>query len=320
MTSYRSVDEKCGNLFDGSMSVLDNLPSQQTDSSSFKEQGACYCGAVTLAFDPACISRILHCHCGQCRRLSGAAFSTWVSIGRDALQVSNEDGLATFDVTPNVTRYFCKRCGTHAFSASKQHEAIRGIPAGILHSQQTVAPQGHYFVDDCVPWHKVPDDLPQYGGPSGFEPLAHVNQLASVSPFAEPQLDTEPRLASVLLELKAREPIFHRPEWGASRPQFEGMTADDFWEIGASGRRYSRDFVLDTLEQRHATPHQDIWETRDFHCREIAPSNYLLTYTLIQGDRVTRRSTIWRHTPSDWKIVFHQGTVVDAATPSEMER
>ena len=299
--------------------MIDNHRRQELSGPLISEQGRCYCGAVTLAFDPACISRIIHCHCGQCRRLSGAAFSTWVSIGQEALQVSNEDGLAAFDATPNVTRYFCKCCGTHTFSAGKQHDAIRGIQAGILHAHQLVAPQGHYFVDDCVPWHRVPGDLPHYGGPSGFEPLTRTNQLVHESQFAEPQLDTEPQLASVLVELKAREPIFHRPEWGTSRPQFERMTTDDFWEIGASGRRYSRDFVLDTLEQRHATPHEDTWETRDFHCREIAPFNYLLTYTLIQGDRVTHRSTIWRHTPPDWQIVFHQGTVVEAATPSATE-
>jgi len=39
---------------------------------------------------------------------------------------------------------------------------------------------------------------------------------------------------------------------------------------------------------------------------------YLLTYTLLQDKtRLTRRSTIWRRTDGDWKIVFHQGTVVE---------
>jgi len=38
--------------------------------------------------------------------------------------------------------------------------------------------------------------------------------------------------------------------------------------------------------------------------------NYLFTYTLIQGERVTRRSTIWRRNPEGWQILFHQGTAV----------
>jgi hypothetical protein len=33
---------------------------------------------------------------------------------------------------------------------------------------------------------------------------------------------------------------------------------------------------------------------------------------LRQGERVTRRTTLWRRVGADWKIVFHQGTVVAA--------
>jgi hypothetical protein len=68
--------------------------------------------------------------------------------------------------------------------------------------------------------------------------------------------------------------------------------------------------VLDNLEKRYAEPHDDPWETREFQCREVATDNYLLTYTLVQGPRVTRRSTIWRQHGKDWKIVYHQGTIV----------
>ena len=74
---------------------------------------------------------------------------------------------------------------------------------------------------------------------------------------------------------------------------------------------YGRQYLLDELERRHANTTEDAWQTRDFHCLEIAAHNYLLTYTLIQGSRVTRRSTIWRRTAEGWKIVYHQGTVVE---------
>jgi hypothetical protein len=80
----------------------------------------------------------------------------------------------------------------------------------------------------------------------------------SVSSKTEPDRTTEPELLDILAELSSREPIFHRPEFGISRADFERMTADNFWETGASGRRYSRKFVLDTLESRHRTPHEDI--------------------------------------------------------------
>ena len=132
----------------------------------------------------------------------------------------------------------------------------------------------------------------------------------------EPDLVTPPHLMAVLDELRRREPIFHHPGSGTSRADYARMTADDFWEIGASGQRYSRDYVLDVLEARRNNPvDESNWESRDFHVRELSPDVYLLTYTLRQGARLTRRSTIWRRAGDDWKIVFHQGTVVTADNP-----
>jgi hypothetical protein len=46
--------------------------------------------------------------------------------------------------------------------------------------------------------------------------------------FKEPSLATVPELRDVLAELSAREPIFHRPELGTSRADFERMTVEDF--------------------------------------------------------------------------------------------
>jgi hypothetical protein len=127
----------------------------------------------------------------------------------------------------------------------------------------------------------------------------------------EPDLATPPHLREVRDELRKREPIFHHPGCGNSRADYARMTVYDFWEIGASGQRYSRAFVLDVLEARLSKPvDESDWESRDFHVRELAPDVYLLTYTLRQGERLTRRSTIWKRADSDWKIVFHQGTVV----------
>src|ERR1039457_1277306 len=73
----------------------------------------------------------------------------------------------------------------------------------------------------------------------------------------------------VLAELRAREPLFHRRELGTARSHFEAMTTDDFWEVGASGRAYSREYVLDILDQRYQRTDADEWEASDFYCRRI---------------------------------------------------
>jgi len=126
----------------------------------------------------------------------------------------------------------------------------------------------------------------------------------------ESKFITDPKPTEVLKELTKREPIFHHPEFGTTRKDFENMIEDSFWEVGASGRKYSREYVLDVLEERAKNPVEDKWETDDFYCMELAPDNYLLTYTLHQGKRITRRATIWRMHGNEWKIVYHQGTIV----------
>jgi hypothetical protein len=122
---------------------------------------------------------------------------------------------------------------------------------------------------------------------------------------------TSPQLLAVLEELKQREPIFHHPEFGTTRRDYENMTDPEFWEVGASGRRYSRELVLETLENRQPDADESQWLTRDFQCREIAADNYLITYTLIQGPRITRRATLWRRSAAGWKVLYHQGTLVE---------
>ena len=126
-----------------------------------------------------------------------------------------------------------------------------------------------------------------------------------------PDFMTKEKHLEVMGELMKREPRFHRVEFGTKREDYERMTAPGFWEVGASGRRYNREYVIESLERRYENITYETWYIEDFQCQEIAQDNYLVTYTLFQDDRQSRRSTIWRLSKSDWKIVYHQGTLVE---------
>jgi hypothetical protein len=123
----------------------------------------------------------------------------------------------------------------------------------------------------------------------------------------------EPELLPILKELRRREPIFHTPEFGTTLADFANATDPHYWEVGASGRRYSRDFILRTLEQNPPVDAVSAnWQIFDLGLRRLGPDTYLLTYTLHQANRITRRSTIWQRTATDWRILYHQGTIVTA--------
>ena len=124
-----------------------------------------------------------------------------------------------------------------------------------------------------------------------------------------------PEEADACRELQAREPIYHHPELGTTREDFDAQTDAAFWEVGASGNVYSREDIWDTLETRRADPdYEDVWAATNFHCRGLGAGFFLVTYLLQQGERITRRSTIWCKTQTGWRAVYHQGTIVDSGS------
>lgn len=133
----------------------------------------------------------------------------------------------------------------------------------------------------------------------------HSGHCAREKPGAIPDSELAAR------ELRQREPVFHQPAYGTARDDFEAMTAPGFWEVGASGRVYSRAFVLDTLEARHRTPVIESFEVDDFGCRELAPGLFLATYRLTLNDRRSRRATLWRWCDNGWRVEYHQGTMIN---------
>jgi hypothetical protein len=119
--------------------------------------------------------------------------------------------------------------------------------------------------------------------------------------------DADPE--SVLAALRAREPIFHREPPGTDRAGFALLVTEDYWEVGASGRRYDRAFVLDTVAAR-APERPGAWRVDGFAVRPLGGGVWLATYVLHQGPRITRRATIWRRDGERWVAAYHQGTVV----------
>jgi hypothetical protein len=52
------------------------------------------------------------------------------------------------------------------------------------------------------------------------------------------------------------------------------------------------------------------WVVSDAHLRRLAGDTYAFTYQLDQAGRLTRRVTLWRQDSEGWKILYHQGTIV----------
>jgi hypothetical protein len=126
-------------------------------------------------------------------------------------------------------------------------------------------------------------------------------------------------LNEVLTQLIAREPLFHHRQLVHSAETFDRETHEGFWEIGASGRVYSRDTVRDLVLARCAADPVDEmvlegWTTQDHRVDELGDNTYLFTYVLHGQGRVTRRASLWRRTSDGcWRVIYHQGTVLSGS-------
>ena len=124
---------------------------------------------------------------------------------------------------------------------------------------------------------------------------------------------TDPALTPILEQLRPLEPIFHTPDFGLEPADSARRTAPDYWEVGASGRRYSRDFILQTFADNPPANAATLrWRASGLALRQLCPDTLLLMLQPPPEDRLTRRSTLWQRTPTGWQILYHQGTIVSA--------
>ena len=92
------------------------------------------------------------------------------------------------------------------------------------------------------------------------------------------------------------------------RDRSAALLAPDFVEIGRSGRRWTRDEMVAALAQE---PARDAPPTSDWQFNELAPGLILVTY-VIEGERLSRHSSIWSIDDDTVLLRFHQGTIVGA--------
>ena len=121
--------------------------------------------------------------------------------------------------------------------------------------------------------------------------------------------DTHAGLSALLFE---RECDLLREEVRSSAERLEALLADDFREIGVSGRIWTRAAVIEALscDSFRATT------VEGFEVQRIAPDVALATYRAHrvaspeEAASASLRSSLWRRTDGTWRMVFHQGTPV----------
>jgi hypothetical protein len=124
-------------------------------------KGSCLCGGIRYEID-AELGPITNCHCGQCRKASGAAFASNASVPVAKFRfISGAELLKEWESSPGRRRCFCGRCGSPILKRNAdQPETVR-LRLGTLDTDPRIKPSRHIYIGSKAPWVDITDSLPQ---------------------------------------------------------------------------------------------------------------------------------------------------------------
>lgn len=124
--------------------------------------GSCYCGAIQYEVHGRLLM-FANCHCPDCRKMTGSAFSSVLVTEADGFKVTaGDEQLVRYPSSPGKQRCFCKTCGCHLFSRAEHRPGLVFIRAGSLDEDPGIRPQHHFWVSAKAPWHEICDSIPQH--------------------------------------------------------------------------------------------------------------------------------------------------------------
>ncbi len=131
---------------------------------SFPAEGGCLCGAIRYRISAEPMDA-MHCHCTNCRKASGAAVLTFVTVDPEHVEwLKGEPQRYAYDsehFSGAVSRLFCGTCGSQ-LAWSNDNDPTVDLTVGSLDDPDVTRPTYHVFVRSKVHWMELDDNLPRY--------------------------------------------------------------------------------------------------------------------------------------------------------------
>ena len=125
--------------------------------------GGCLCGQLRYYanVEPAIV---LVCHCKNCQKQTGTAYSVLVGIPKSAISLQGK--LKTYhdvgDSGNPVERNFCPECGSPIFSDVAIIPNLIFIKAGTLDDTTWLDPHIHIYCDSAERCSHIPEESQKY--------------------------------------------------------------------------------------------------------------------------------------------------------------
>ena len=137
-----------------------------------KMTGGCLCGQARYSAnaDPVFVGV---CHCKDCQKQTGTAFSVLVGIPKSAMSIQGQ--VKTFHDTGDsgqpIERNFCPECGSPIFKEGALAPGVAFIFTGTLDDTSWLDPKMHVYCDSAQHWTPIPEGSQKFGKlPASFDP------------------------------------------------------------------------------------------------------------------------------------------------------
>ena len=125
--------------------------------------GKCLCGIVKYELKSSPLTSGV-CHCKNCQRSGGSAFSTVAAVNKNDLVII-EGELKLYcdsdtDSGDTVQRFFCDKCGSPIYSAVPSTPDILYLKLGSMDDTAYFSPQFHVFCSSKQHWVELNEAVP----------------------------------------------------------------------------------------------------------------------------------------------------------------
>lgn len=137
-------------------------------------EGGCSCGALRYRISQAPVM-VYNCHCTNCQKISGGAFSTPVTVREAGFAFTKGEPARiewTSDAGNRRVGLFCGACGTRIANGQVQSSGVLSLRSGTLDDVSWIEPAADQWTRSAQPWVTFPEDRLKFEtGPDDYAPI-----------------------------------------------------------------------------------------------------------------------------------------------------
>ena len=126
--------------------------------------GGCRCGAVRYQLAVDELPPVYACHCHQCQRWTGSAFSLQALVPEQALSISGP--VEVYEKTTDdrtSTQRICGTCRSRLYNTNTRRPGVAVVRAGTLDDSERLDCRAHIYTAYKQDWVILPDGVPTFG-------------------------------------------------------------------------------------------------------------------------------------------------------------